>query len=192
MEVDGCHYRLLIQKEKFLINLTEVIWYIDIHGHDKFKECYISFLQQQKEISTKIITQKFQYEYYNLVNILTNTPLWKLINVEEYLFTDSIHLILDLCNSGISTDLHKHNTGKLSKFNAFWKVATQFLAEKAADTIVAIDRKHYNTVVHLATAILVNNLLQQIKHKYIPEIATPSAQWFQLQFWFKNLLQISI
>ncbi|CAG8763169.1 30635_t:CDS:2 [Gigaspora margarita] len=58
----------------------------------------------------------------------------------------------------------------------FAQVAAQFLAEKAADAIVAVDEKCHDTVVYLATVISVNDLLQQIKCEYILEIATPSTQ----------------
>ena len=66
-----------------------------------------------------------------------------------------------------------------------------FLAGKAADAVVAADERRHDTVVHLATAISVNDLLQQIKNECTPDIVTPSAQWFRLQFWPKNPSQIS-
>ncbi|CAG8802470.1 13954_t:CDS:1, partial [Gigaspora margarita] len=89
-----------------------------------------------------------------------------------------IRLTLDLCDPKISTDLCEHNTGRPLKYDAFWKVAAHFLAEKATDAVVAINEKCYDTVVYFATAISVNDLLQQIKRECTPEIVTPSAQWF--------------
>ncbi|CAG8806607.1 44727_t:CDS:2, partial [Gigaspora margarita] len=182
-------------RKKF-VDLMEVIWYIDMRCHDKFKEYeldsfvvsilgYISFFQQQKEISainhnSEVLVQSVKdatsikihnrntwiapinkTKYYDLINILTNTLSWKPIDIEEYLPTDPmLRYIQELVYAFPF------------KIGECWLtlVAAQFLAGKAADAIVAVDERHYDTVVHLATAISVNDLLQQIKYECIPEI----------------------
>ncbi|GES78596.1 uncharacterized protein LOC111112916 isoform X2 [Rhizophagus clarus] len=53
------------------------------------------------------------------------------------------------------------------------------------------DKKSNMTVVHLATAISVNDLLHQIEHECLSETPIPSIQWLQLQFWFKDPTRLS-
>ncbi|CAG8523511.1 4076_t:CDS:2, partial [Scutellospora calospora] len=112
-------------------------------------------------------------------------------SLDEKIIDTRIRLALDLGDPEISTDLREHNIGRPSKYDAFWKVAAQFLAGKTADAVVAVDERCHDTVVHLATAISVNDLLQQIRCECTPETIIPSAQWFRLQFWPKNPSQIS-
>ncbi|CAG8773660.1 38872_t:CDS:1 [Gigaspora margarita] len=99
-------------------------------------------------------------------------------SLDEKIIDIRIRLALDLSDPEISTDLREHNTKRPSKYDAFWNVVAQFLVGKATDTIVAIDERHHDTVVHLATAISVNDLLHQIQNKCTLDIVTPSAQWF--------------
>jgi hypothetical protein len=97
---------------------------------------------------------------------------------------ERIKLALEFGDSEITIDLRKYKSRKSSKYDAFWRIAAQFFAGKAADAVTAIDERKYSTVVlvHLATAISVNDLLHQIKRECPPEIPIPSAQWLQLQF----------
>src|SRR6266516_3924611 len=65
----------------------------------------------------------------------------------------------------------------------FGKLQLSFLhAGKAADAVTAVDERRHDTIVHLATAISVNDLLHQIKLECPPETPIPSAQWLRLQF----------
>ncbi|CAG8771841.1 4020_t:CDS:1, partial [Ambispora leptoticha] len=64
--------------------------------------------------------------------------------------------------------------------------AAHFLAEKAADLVTAVDEWCHAPIVHLAIAMFVNDLLQQIKSECLSNILTSSAQWLRLQFWPKN------
>jgi hypothetical protein len=86
---------------------------------------------------------------------------------------------LELGDPEITIDLCEHNNRQPSKYDDFWEIAAQFLAEKAAD---AVDECRHNTIIHLATTISVNDLLYQIEREYPPETLIPSAQWLRLQF----------
>ncbi|GBC32615.2 hypothetical protein GLOIN_2v1880501 [Rhizophagus irregularis DAOM 181602=DAOM 197198] len=107
-------------------------------------------------------------------------------NAIEAKVDERVRLALELGDPEITIDLREHNDGQPGKYNDFWKITAQFLAGKAADTVTAVDERRHDTVVHLATAISVNDLLHQIKHECSPEILIPSAQWLRLQFWPKN------
>ncbi|GET50236.1 uncharacterized protein LOC111111168 isoform X2 [Rhizophagus irregularis DAOM 181602=DAOM 197198] len=107
-------------------------------------------------------------------------------NAIEAKVDERVRLALELGDPEITIDLREHNDGQPGKYNDFWKITAQFLAGKAADIVTAVDERRHDTVVHLATAISVNDLLHQIKHECSPEILIPSAQWLRLQFWLKN------
>ena len=62
-----------------------------------------------------------------------------------------------------------------NEYDTFWEIAAQFLAGKAADVVTAVDERRHDTIVHLATAISVSDLLQQIKLECPPETPIPSA-----------------
>ncbi|PKY60554.1 hypothetical protein RhiirA4_484384 [Rhizophagus irregularis] len=104
---------------------------------------------------------------------------------------ERVRLALELGDPEITIDLREHGSGRSRKYNTFWKISAQFLAGKAADAVTAVDERRHDTVVHLATAISVNDLLRQIKRECPPEIPIPSAQWLRLQFWPKNPTRLS-
>ncbi|GBB92621.1 hypothetical protein RclHR1_20330002 [Rhizophagus clarus] len=89
---------------------------------------------------------------------------------------ERVKLALELGNPEITIDLREHGSGRSRKYDTFWKIAAQFLAGKVADAVTAVDERKHDTVMHLATAISVNDLLHQIKRKCPPETLIPSAQ----------------
>src|SRR6266540_392748 len=112
-------------------------------------------------------------------------------NLNEAKVDERIKLALEFGDPEITIDLREHNYGRPGKYDAFWETAAQFLAGKAADAVTAVDECKQDPIVHLATAISVNDLLHQIKHECPPETPIPSAQWLRLQFWPKNLTRLS-
>ncbi|CAG8652863.1 6684_t:CDS:2, partial [Scutellospora calospora] len=76
---------------------------------------------------------------------------------------ERIKIALDLGDPEIVVDLRKHNGGRPSKYEIFWRVAAKFLEGKAANAVTAVDERRHDPIVHLATAISVNNLLYQIE-----------------------------
>jgi hypothetical protein len=102
-----------------------------------------------------------------------------------------VGIALELGDPEIVIDLREHSRERSSKYDTFWKIAAQFLAGKAADAVTAVDERRHDTIVHLATAISVNDLLHQIKLECPPKTPIPSAQWLRLQFWPKNPTRLS-
>ncbi len=111
--------------------------------------------------------------------------------VNEAKVDERVRLALELGDPEIAIDLREHNDGQPDKYDIFWKTATQFLAGKAADNVTAVDERRHDTIVHLATAISVNDLLYQIKRECPTGTLIPSAQWLRLQFWPKNPSRLS-
>ena len=79
--------------------------------------------------------------------------------VNEAKVDERIRLALEFGDPEIAIDLCEHNNGQPSKYDIFWKTAAQFLAGKAADNVTAVDERRHDAIVHLATAISVNDLL---------------------------------
>src|SRR6266498_3633609 len=104
---------------------------------------------------------------------------------------EHVRLALELEDPDITIDLREHSNGRLNKYDIFWRIADQFLAGKAANAVIAVDERRHDTIVHLATAISVNDFLHQIKRECPPETPIPSAQWLRLQFWPKNPTRLS-
>jgi hypothetical protein len=99
------------------------------------------------------------------------------VNSNEAKVDKRVKLALELGDPEIAVDLREHNSGRPGKYDFFWKTAAQFLAGKAANAVTAVDECRHDTVVHLATAISVNDLLHQIECNCPSEIPIPSAQW---------------
>src|SRR6266540_1739988 len=112
-------------------------------------------------------------------------------NLNEAKVDERIKLALELRDPKITIDLREHNYGRPGKYDAFWETAAQFLAGKAADAVTAVDERRQDPIVHLATAISVNDLLHQIERECTPGMPISSAQWLRLQFWPKNLTRLS-
>jgi len=70
-----------------------------------------------------------------------------------------IKLVLELGDPNITTDLREYNEGRPEKYNTFWNKAAIFLAGKASDLVTAVDERRHDQIVHLATAISINDLL---------------------------------
>ncbi|CAB5199117.1 unnamed protein product [Rhizophagus irregularis] len=88
-------------------------------------------------------------------------------------------MFLELGDPDITIDLREHNSGKPNKYDTFWKIAAQFLEGKAADAITAVDERRHDTIVHLVTAISVNDLLHQIERECPPETPIPYIKYFE-------------
>nr|XP_022306505.1 uncharacterized protein LOC111112916 isoform X2 [Crassostrea virginica] len=83
----------------------------------------------------------------------------------------------------IITDLRQHNTGQPSKYQAFFTYAQQYL-ENVIET--AVDDRRHDRFTHLAQAMSVPDLLQQVKDICPENTPIPSEQWLRLQFAPKN------
>lgn len=83
----------------------------------------------------------------------------------------------------IITDLRHHNTGQPSRYHIFFDHAKQYL-ESVVET--AVDERRHDRFTHLAQAMSVLDLLQQVKDICPENTPIPSEQWLRLQFAPKN------
>jgi len=102
-----------------------------------------------------------------------------------------VKLAFDLKDPELITDLRHFNEGKISIYDTFWEYAKKFLEGTAQDSVVAVDERRHDPIMHLARAISVKDLRNQII-KICPEgTPIPSVQWLRLQFWPKNPWNLS-
>ncbi|CAB5367427.1 unnamed protein product [Rhizophagus irregularis] len=102
-----------------------------------------------------------------------------------------VKLAFDLRDPDIITDLRHFNEGRISIYDTFWEYSKKFLEGTAQDSVVAVDERRHDPIVHLARAISVKDLKNQIAKLCPKDTPIPSVQWLKLQFWPKNPWNLS-
>jgi hypothetical protein len=97
-----------------------------------------------------------------------------------------VKLAFTLCDPNLITDLRHFNEGRKSIYDTFWEHAKMFLSGVAEDAVIAVDDRRHDPIPHMAVAISVRDLREQIKKRCPEETPIPSIQWLRLQFWPKN------
>ena len=82
-------------------------------------------------------------------------------------------------------DLRALNSGQASRYDTFWGECAKFLSEEVGS---AVDDRRHGQITHLARAISVRDLVEQVKSRCPPDTVIPSTEWDRLQFWPKSLL----
>ena len=70
-----------------------------------------------------------------------------------------------------------------TRFEYFWSEAEKYIN---ADLGVAVDDRRHGEVTHLAKAISIRDLREQVSHRCPAGTAIPSEEWLRLQFWPKT------
>lgn len=76
-----------------------------------------------------------------------------------------VKLAFELNDLELVTDLRHFNKGQISIYNPFWDEAKKFLENTTQDSVVAIDERRHDPIVHLARAISVKDLRNQIANR---------------------------
>ena len=75
------------------------------------------------------------------------------------------------------------NTELRTRFEHFWSKAEKYINE---DLGVAIDNRRHGDVTHLAKAISIRDLKEQVSLRWPSGAAIPSEKWLRLRFWPKT------
>lgn len=102
-------------------------------------------------------------------------------NLCEAQVDERIDAIINTQDPSIVDDLRHHNRGHPTKYEYFWEQCKKYLEDETA----ADDRRH-DEHTHLAKAISVRDLLEQVAERCPNGCPIPSKQWLRLQFWPKN------
>lgn len=93
-----------------------------------------------------------------------------------------LKLVLDTQDADLVFDLRHLNEGRTPKYDAFWDAVKRFINEHS---LAAVDDRRHGTECHLAIAMSVRDLIEQVQKKN-PDIPVPSQSWVSLQFAPKN------
>ena len=102
-----------------------------------------------------------------------------LSNIHEAEIGERMRRILEMEDSDIVLDLRYLNSGQKSQYDVFWSKCKKFLDEEVG---LPVDDRRHGTVTHLAKAILVHDLSEQVKARYPDGTLIPSESWIRLQF----------
>ena len=80
-------------------------------------------------------------------------------------------------------DLRELHTERQSKFDVFWEECDKYLRENIG---LAVDDRRHSSVTHIASAVSVRDLQQQVAARCPPCTPVPSVPWLSLQFWPKT------
>ena len=83
----------------------------------------------------------------------------------------------------IVADLRHLNSGAKAMYDAFWDECGKFLEQNIG---TAVDDRRHSDVTHIATAISVHDLRDQVAAKCPAGTPVPSVEWLRLQFWPKT------
>ena len=92
-----------------------------------------------------------------------------------------IHQIIDMEDMSTIGDLRTLNTGAASRYDRFWEECDKYLHDKTA-----VDDRRHDNITHLAHAISVRDLVEQVKTRCSSDVLVPSIEWVRLQFWPKT------
>ena len=94
-----------------------------------------------------------------------------------------MHLLIDMEDPDVIPDLR--NVGNLTagstQYDMFWNACHQFLNEESA-----VDERRHDNITHMARAISIRDLRDQIKQVLPVDAPIPSLEWIRLQFWPKS------
>ena len=117
------------------------------------------------------------------INVLYLGDQSSATNLSEAEVDERMHLLLDMEDPSVITDLRHHNSGPNTRYEIFWNECEKLLN---SDIGVAVDDRRHGSITHLARAISIRDLRDQVKMRVPPETSIPSLEWIRLQFWPKT------
>ena len=103
-------------------------------------------------------------------------------NTHEAEIDERVRLIFEMEDPTVVLDLRALNTGAKTQYDSFWEECQKFLDEG----MTSVDDRRHCQVTHLAKAISVQDLREQVKARCPEGIKIPSESWLRLQFWPKS------
>ena len=92
--------------------------------------------------------------------------------------------MLEMEDPDIVIDLRELNCGRKSQYDVFWEECKKLIQERIGN---AVDDRRHSNITHMACAISVPDLIEQVKARCPEGTKVPSTSWVQLQFWPKTI-----
>ena len=170
------------------------IWQSDATSIDNALQTVHLIIERLKQNIPQYHTRAMQREAYAKFGLVTaNTKksvlrhLYKdfvcdssaSANLSEAEIDSRVNLLFELEDPSLFYDLRHHLAGRQAKFDTFWDEAKKFIQE---DVGVAVDDRRHSTVVHVAKAVSVRDLREQVISRCPEGTLVPSDEWIRLQF----------
>ena len=104
---------------------------------------------------------------------------------------ERVDIMIELGDPEFISDLRHLNSGLTNKFDTFWNYAQKYFKNTVNETVLAVDERRHDTIQHLAQAISIRDLRQQVTNLCPSDTEIPSEQWLRLQFWPRNPTYLS-
>ena len=104
-------------------------------------------------------------------------------NLTEAEVDERMQQLIDMEDPDVVVDLRHLNQGTFPKYNAFWTECAKLVNE---DIGSAVDDQCHGEVTHLAHALSIRDLRDQVKANLPSDGPVPSIEWIRLQFWPKT------
>lgn len=105
-------------------------------------------------------------------------------SLSEAEIDNRVKLFANMEEPDIVIDLRELLRGRGSKFDAFWDECAKFLQENVG---LAVDDRRHTEVTHIASALSVRDLREQVASRCPAGTPIPSRSWISLQFWPKSV-----
>jgi hypothetical protein len=129
-------------------------------------------------ISSDVKPGVLRYFYHELTGDQSSSD-----TTQQSCIDKRIRQIIDMEDSEVILDLRSENRGHVSKYDSFWIECEKFLSE---DIGLAVDDRRHDHVTHLAHAISILDLVEQVRARCPEGALIPSEEWVRLQFWPKT------
>ena len=140
-----------------------------------------SLISKFGRVSSKVQSAVLRHFYRELTGDCTAGS-----NLTESEIDQRVSLVLDMEPDEPNTvfDLRSLNSStSRAKFDVFWDQCSSYLNETVG---TAVDDRRHSEVVHLAHAISVRDLRDEVKKRCPEGTLIPSLEWIRLQFWPKS------
>ncbi|CAB5355435.1 unnamed protein product [Rhizophagus irregularis] len=100
---------------------------------------------------------------------------------------ERVDIMIELGDPEFISDLRHLNGGLTNKFDTFWSYAQKYFENTVInETILVVDERRHDTIQHLAQAISIRDLRQQVTNLCPPDTEIPSEQWDYLWLVFMD------
>lgn len=96
-------------------------------------------------------------------------------SLDEKVINDRVQLFVDMEDPDVVLDLRALNSGQKTKYDTFWDEVQKFLRE---DVGLAAEERRHSEVTHLARAISVRDLLEQVSARCPPGMCICTCEMY--------------
>uniref|UniRef100_U9TKM5 Uncharacterized protein n=1 Tax=Rhizophagus irregularis (strain DAOM 181602 / DAOM 197198 / MUCL 43194) TaxID=747089 RepID=U9TKM5_RHIID len=105
---------------------------------------------------------------------------------------ERVDIMIELGDPEFISDLRHLNSGPTNcKYDTFWNYGKKYFESTINETVLTVDERRHDMIQHLAQAISIRDLRQQVTNLCPPDTEIPSEQWVRLQFWPRNPTYLS-